>query len=125
MNFKAIGLLLNFFLCVFLVGCGDKPGKGATAERCYVALQPVMQSLERYKAEQRRYPQTLAQLMPQYLNKIPTGEETQTSESQHIVFSYRSIDGNEYVLTFEYVGGGINTCQYHSVKGSWECSGYM
>ncbi len=101
--------------CLFLmVGC-EKPGEGAKAELGYAVCSPIIAALERFYAQNERYPEVLSELVPAYLEDVPPEVNGEPIE-------YR-VTSTSYELTFSYSGPGRNTCTY-TPEGSWKCRGY-
>ena len=110
-----------FLLFVFLVvaACGlfptpEPPCVGEKAERGYAALDPVIKGLEQYQANQGVYPETLDELVPDYLPSVPT-------EVNNESIQYTKTD-KSFSLAFHYIGPGMNTCTY-TPESNWKCSG--
>ena len=64
MTHLARGILL------LLAGC-ERPGEGAKAAAGYAACEPVIEALAQSNAENPFHPDTLADLAPTYLSKVP------------------------------------------------------
>ena len=113
-------LLISAIAIVIILACNtviptDKPpGVGEKAEQGYAASEPVIAALEQYKADKGVYPETLAELAPEYLATVPTKDEV-------LGFSYRST-GDSFAFSFHYLGPGMNTCTY-TPEEKWRCSG--
>ena len=91
------------------------PGKGPKAEAGYQACQPLIEALEKFHAQEGRYPEMLEELVPAYLTSLPT-------EVNDMEIIYR-LDGESYSLEFSYAGPGMNHCSYTPEKG-WKCYGF-
>ena len=110
-------------LLAFLLACNgtsifpteEPPGVGEKAEKGYAVSQPVIAALESFKADRGSYPQSLTELVPDYLTIVPT-------KTDELDFSYTSTGGS-YRFSFHYIGPGMNTCTYASDAQGWECSG--
>jgi hypothetical protein len=102
-----------FFACS-IIGTPEPPGVGEQAEKGYAASEPVIAALEQYRADKGSYPESLAELTPEYLTANPLITEVQD-------FSY-SKNGESYSLSFHYLGPGMNTCKY-TPEEKWQCSG--
>src|SRR5262245_56859022 len=109
----AFGMLQG---CAFFDSLFDPPGKGSTAEAWFARCQPIIDSLENYKASNHHYPDSLSELVPAYVAAIPDEELKQgTLRYQRHAESYE--------LKFTYYGPGVNYCI--SQPGSkWVCRGY-
>jgi hypothetical protein len=94
---------------------GPPPGEGPKAETGYKALAPIIEALERYKANHNSYPEKLDTLVPDYLPDLSV-------EPEDFQFTYQ-IEDQSYKLRFNYVGPGMNICTYKPETG-WDCFGY-
>jgi hypothetical protein len=92
----------------------EPPGVGEKAEHGYAVSGPVIFALEHYKADNCEYPETLAELVPDYLSAVPSMDEV-------LDFSYISAD-DSFEFSFHYIGPGLNTCTY-TPEEKWQCSG--
>ena len=79
-----------------------------------ISPAPIIAALERHAAEQGGYPETLAALVPAYLEAVPTADA--------IDLTYRHTEAS-YELEFHYAGPGMNVCTY-TPEGGWDCYGY-
>jgi hypothetical protein len=94
----------------------EPPGQGAKAELGYQACAPIIAALGRYHDANGAYPQTLAELVPDYLPSVPGVVNDQPIQ-------YSRTD-ESYSLSFGYVGPGLNTCTYSpDQEQGWRCSG--
>lgn len=93
----------------------EPPGVGEKAEKGYAASQPVITALESYKLDHGSYPDTLIELVPDYLPSVPT-------KNEELDFYYSST-GDDYQFSFYYLGPGMNACTYTSKAKDWDCSG--
>ncbi len=110
-----IVLVVSLLLaCNAVVPTEEPPGVGDKAERGYALSEPVIAALEEYKTENGVYPQTLAELVPEYISAVPTKDEV-------LDFSYIST-GDSFSFSFHYIGPGMNTCTY-TPEEQWQCSG--
>lgn len=111
-------LLFFLFALVMLSACklfkADPPGVGEKAERGYAALEPAIKALEQYQADKGTYPESLEELVPDYLPSVPT-----EVNDESILYTKM---GESYSLAFHYVGPGMNTCTY-TPENKWQCSG--
>lgn len=113
-------LLILFVALLALAACNlfstteEPPGVGEKAERGYAVCDPIIASLEQYKAEKGAYPDLLTELVPDYLPEIPTEVNDQP-------INYTKSD-ESYSLSFYYIGPGMNTCTY-TPEDKWKCSG--
>lgn len=109
------------FLCVAIVvlsACKlftpEPPGVGDKAERGYAALEPVIKALEQFRADKGAYPESLDELVPDYIASVPAEVNGES------IFYAKA--GESFSLAFHYVGPGTNTCTY-TPKDQWRCSG--
>ena len=106
--------------CVLVMLACTPPGKGPKANRGYARATPVIGALERFRAERGTYPESLRELVPDYMR----AEALATPEHRHERYPWeyrRTSEG--YELAFRYVGPGMNRCIYAPAAG-WRCSGY-
>jgi hypothetical protein len=122
-NLKYILVVVS--VCIVLSGCMlfdflyDPPGKGPTAEAWYKRSQPIIESLENYKANNHRYPDALTDLLPTYASVV-SEKELKQGMLQYLQYQ-RQDDG--YELTFTYYRPGVNICVFRP-NSKWECKGY-
>ena len=111
-------LFLTLSMTFFNSRCGEKPGEGELAKKGYENAKPIIESLEKYKQEKGVYPKTLAELTPQYLEKLPLDES-----GENYKYQYKA-DTKSYVLSFNYdaPGLGICECNYYPEKKQWFCN---
>ena len=107
-------LVIPFLLSCNLIPTPEPPGVGEKAELGYAALDPVIKGLEQYQANQGVYPETLDELVPDYLPSVPT-------EVNNESIQYTKTD-ESFSLVFHYIGPGMNTCTY-TPESNWKCSG--
>jgi len=116
MPFKKIHFLLIVVLA--LMACKlftvDPPGVGEKAELGYAVCDPIIAAVEQYKINKGVYPETLEELVPDYLSEVPTEVNDQP-------ISYTKTDSS-FSLAFHYIGPGMNTCTY-TPENKWKCSG--
>jgi hypothetical protein len=114
----AVLLVLACILGITLACSGgtpvDPPGVGEKAERGYQACAPIIEALDRYREANNAYPDSLADLVPDYLPAIP-------AEVNDEPILYERTD-ESYTLSFSYTGPGLNYCIYTPEVG-WRCSG--
>jgi hypothetical protein len=111
-------------LLLALLGQGacPAPGEGAKAELWYRRAAPVLAALERFKQERSLYPDTLAELPPEWL-PAPAADEPATPNRG---FQYAR-HGDRFELSFAYAGPGMNHCTFDSASTAskrWRCGGY-
>ena len=113
---KKLPLLL---IAIPILACGliatpEPPGVGEKAEKGYTACDPIIAALEQFHADKGAYPESLAELVPDFIASVP-------AEVNDEPISY-SKTGESYSLAFHYIGPGMNTCTY-TPKDKWHCSG--
>jgi hypothetical protein len=117
---KGFGLVCLIFLflvtsCSTISGWFEKPGEGAKASLGYQTCEPVIQALEKYRAQRAAYPEKLESLAPDFLAAVPA-----TVNNYPVEYS---ASGTSYKLSFRYTGPGMNTCVY-TPENKWRCTGY-
>lgn len=110
-----IRYLIAVVLLIAITGCNEAPGEGRKAEEGYRLAEPIIVALEQYHEDKGEYPASLEDLIPDYLDEIPSGEWIEG-------FRYDQ-DQDSYALSFDYVGPCMNTCTYIPGKG-WDCGGF-
>ena len=95
-------------------GTAEPPGQGEKAELGYQACAPIIEALEQYQEANGAYPDSLADLVPDYLPAVP-------AEVNDEPIRYELTD-ESYTLSFSYTGPGLNLCGY-SPEEEWRCSG--
>ena len=110
-------LLLGALLLTACAGQTEEPpGMGAKAERGYAVCNFIIQILELYKSDTGTYPDSLAELVPNYSSSMPA-----EVNGEPIIY-HKTADG--YELSFSYIGPGMNVCTYSTQEGrQWRCSG--
>jgi hypothetical protein len=103
-----------------VVGCDD-PGEGPKAARGYARAEPVINALAAFQRREHHYPDSLVQLVPAFLPDSALAVPTAAQE--RYPFEYRR-DSGEFILTFRYVGPGMNRCSFTTPIRRWRCSGY-
>ena len=106
---------LIILIAVMVNAChiyGPAPGEGSKAEVFYAHAEPIINALDEFHNENGYYPESLSQLVPQYLTEYNWQDN-----------SYK-VNGGIYELWFSYQGPGINTCVYKP-GSKWECSGLI
>ncbi len=113
---RYIILILSLFFVTACPGGCEAPGEGEKAERGYSEAKPVIDALEKYFSDKKLYPNTLQDLIPNYIQTLPTKAPLEA-------LGYTST-GESYVLSFTYTGPGVNNCEWTSESKEWKCSGY-
>jgi hypothetical protein len=104
-------------VCSLALAACEKPGEGAKAEAGYRHCGLIIAALARYHAQADRYPATLDELVPTYLDKLPAAPAG-------IELAYGATQsGAGFDLTFKYAGPGMNICTY-TPRDAWRCHGY-
>lgn len=93
----------------------EPPGVGERAEKGYAASQPVIAALESYKLDHGSYPESLIELVPDYLSSVP-------AKTEELDFFYSRTETG-YQFSFYYLGPGMNACTYAPEAKDWKCSG--
>ncbi len=93
----------------------EPPGVGEKAEKGYAASKPVIAALEKYRNDHGAYPESLTELVPDYLPAAPT-------KTEDLDFFYSST-GDSYQFSFYYIGPGMNSCTFTPESKEWDCSG--
>jgi hypothetical protein len=125
MRYK-IGNMLSKFVLITIISlaffadkCGEKAGEGELAKRGYATAQPVIEALEKYRQDNKTYPDSWIKLVPKYIKELP-------KDGNDLRFSYGFNEAKSvYILEFTYDGSGvmgITECSYYSDKKSWTCS---
>lgn len=111
-------LLFTLSFAFFNMNCGEKPGEGELAKKGYEKAKPIIEALEKYRAEKGDYPKTLAELTPEYLAELPTDES-----GQNYKYQYKA-DEKNFILSFNYAapGLGICECNYYPAQKKWFCN---
>ena len=80
---------------------------------------PVIAAIEDYRRQNISYPETLADLMPDFIEAIPVSDV----EDGPVRPEYRRTDDpDSYAFSFYYYGPGINFCEY-TPQDEWRCDG--
>lgn len=123
MQKNILRIITGVVLLAFLLACSgtelfpteEPPGVGEKAEKGYAASEPVIAALEKYRNDHGAYPETLTELVPDYLPAAPT-------KTEDLDFSY-SKTGDGYQFSFHYLGPGMNSCTFTPESKAWDCSG--
>ena len=112
-------ILLVCLAVTTICACGavptdEPPGVGEKADRGYAACAPIIEALEKYLSDKGTYPETLEELIPDYIDTIPA------EVNENPIAYQKAEDG--YSLSFYYIGPGMNWCNYTPEDG-WNCSG--
>ena len=99
---------------------GARVGQAPKARLARALGEPVVAALERYRAEQGFYPESLVTLVPRYL--APAAYRAAERSPLDQPFEYERHD-RTYLLRIRYEGPGVNQCEYASAPQTWYCSG--
>ncbi len=105
---------------ISLLAC-TSPGEGAKAERGYQRSDPVIAALAEFHEDRGQYPDSLTELVPDYLRADAL--ETPSAPQENYPLEYRRLD-HSYELSFRYAGPGMNRCTY-SPLSDWQCRGWF
>ena len=81
---------------------------------------PVIAAIEAYRQHNAVYPETLADLAPDYLEEIPVSENDDGPVRPEYA---RTNDSDDFRFSFQYFGPGTNMCTY-TPNESWRCDGH-
>lgn len=102
-------------LALAIFGC-DEPGVGPKAEKGYRACNPIVEALERFRADKKSYPASLQELVPTYINSYETKVNDYPIRYEPSASSFK--------LRFSYEGPGMNNCDY-TPDNRWHCEGHF
>ena len=91
----------------------EPPGVGEKAFDGYMACAPIIECLKKYHEANGAYPESLQELVPDYILEIP-------ESVNDAPITYEKTD-ESYALSFSYIGPGMNYCTYSPFE--WKCSG--
>lgn len=114
MNSKIINqlkCLVALVGAVLLISCGYPPLREGHAP--ITTGEPVIQALENYRALNGAYPKSLQELVPAYLQKIPTPE---IGVNQ---WTYEYYNANHYNLSVLYKNNSYESIIYDNKKRRW------
>ena len=81
---------------------------------------PVIGALEKYRADQGSYPDSLVHVVPRYL--APAAYRAAQRSPLDQPFEYERHD-DSFILRVRYEGPGVYQCEYASSPRTWYCSG--
>ena len=111
---------LTVLFALALMACWS-PGSAARRQHGYDRATPIIAALERFHAKHGAYPDSLPELVPDYLPAPALAIPTASRET----YPWRYVaDTSGYTLQFNYVGPGMNWCRYTSRGARWNCGGY-
>lgn len=116
---KKLTLISLSAVIFLLVACSlfsidEPPGVGEKAELGYSTCAPIIAALEKFHAQNKQYPDSLQELIPDYIAEIPL-----EVNEQPIAYSKTE---ESFSLSFYYIGPGMNACTY-TPENDWHCSG--
>jgi hypothetical protein len=116
--FSKVILISILSFAFFVNNCGEKAGEGEVAKRGYATAQPVIEALEKYRQDNKTYPDSWVKLVPAYIKELP-------KDGSELHYSYGFNEAkNLYILEFTYDGSGIlgiAECNYYSNTKVWSC----
>lgn len=118
---EKIGYSLLVFVLI-VVGC-TAPGKGPKAESGYQRAELVINALGLYLSAKGVYPDSLAQLVPDFGPTSILAVPDLKNERYPLEYKPEE-DQKSYQLSFRYTGPGMNVCRFSSRERGWDCSGY-
>ena len=114
-------LRLTVLIMLALMTCWSR-GSGTRRQHGYDRATPIIAALERFHAEHGTYPDSLPELVPNYL--APAAIAVPTAPKEAAPWRYVAETGG-YTLEFKYFGPGINFCRYTSRRARWKCGRYF
>lgn len=138
-------VLLISSVCLLLNSCGGerlhlKCDYNEAAESGKEFYQPLINALENYKADHKNYPESVFELVPKYIDKIPgttdSKETANSSDKTGKLYSHKNIksqiigssaESNYYAITFYFRDNGNclldknGVCRYNSSNKAWLC----
>jgi hypothetical protein len=79
----------------------------------------LLASIEQYREKYAVYPEALADLMPEFIDGIPTV----SNDAGPKFAEYRRVN-DQFEFIFQYFGPGMNWCVY-SPDTEWSCDGHF
>ena len=111
---------------LFVAGCfcHGEIAKHPVAQSGFDHCEPVIQAIERFRADTGGYPTRLSALVPTYLGALPSTPEPTSSKAPviHDVFYRKTSAG--FLLSFRFLTCSANVCEYQPRLG-WSCRGNM
>jgi hypothetical protein len=126
MRWVALAAVLVFALTVVAVVLKSysdhyaQPGTGPEAEAGFVLSKKVIGELEAFKKQENKYPQSLDELVPKYLDRNPQKDMNAPVEIGY----YPDPAKNSYSLKFFYDSPtGLVECNFFHETRKWNCGG--
>ena len=105
---------------LFVVSCGSAPGESSAAQKGRSVAQTLITALEKYHADNGKYPGHLDELAPKYIPANP--QRTDTGELGYIYLP--GPDGSSYSLRYSYPWYfWTDDCAYDLKQKTWKCGG--
>ena len=114
---QVVGNIILVACVAFCLGCVSSGAQEALGKKI---CAPVIHALHAYKLKHDRFPDSVEQLTPDFIPKIPLGpDETPL---------YYQREETEFLLSFNYDAGwyslGISACVYMP-RHLWSCGAYL
>lgn len=116
------GFYRLWIVVAFGVAACVPPGEGPKAARGYARAAPVIAALDSFHSVVGRYPDSLPQLVPDFLRQESLAIPGRKLERYPLEYERSATD---FILSFRYVGPGMNNCRFRASSRRWECSGYF
>jgi hypothetical protein len=116
-------LLYSPLALVFAVCHGAYLGDPPRAQVGFQWAAPVLGVLEGYRRDHGQYPDSLSALVPRYVGA--TRELRLPARGRFSRGPLYERAGDGYRLSFEYIGPGVNACEYTATARRWSCGGYF
>lgn len=111
--------LCLFWLFFVLSGCATMGQASRQADAGFESMAPIVLCLERFHKDNQRYPNSLTELIPDYIPRVP-------KKVDGLPVIYKPQDKNEnFTLSFQFRDPKLNYCTYSSMKKSWDCQAYF
>lgn len=113
----ALFTMLPFLVSCFVFQCAPYTCRQAEEGRALYA--PLLASIEQYRDQNAVYPETLTDLVPDFVDGIPAS----ASDAGPKFPEYRRVD-DHFEFMFQYFGPGMNWCVY-TPQDDWRCDGHF
>ena len=112
----------NFIFLILIAACFLTAGCPAPCEiedaevtTIHADTEPIIAALETFRGAEKKYPRSLSELAPRYLDKIP--EKVGGRKFSYIWIS----DGNYNLRVYSPSGGSYSgSCAYSEIADRWE-----